>query len=179
MLDISSPADWAVSLLYAIDPPYNLFPSLHLSIAALAAVAAWKAAKPYGAIAFVGVVAIGVSVCTVKQHFLLDALGGLGLAAVVATLMLQGYRAESGVAPAYSWRGPASYLGFLFLIYGGLYLACWSGTRAHRDVLDYRHHAWWLRESAPAYQVLEPVLNLNGDGYRFVAGRANRPHPRK
>lgn len=123
MLDIARPSDWAVSLLYALDPPYNLFPSLHLSIAVLAAFAAWKAAKPYGAIAFVGVGGIGVSVCTVKQHFLLDALGGLGLAALVSSLILHPYRPHSGITPAYSWRGPALYLAFLVLVYTGLYLA--------------------------------------------------------
>src|SRR5437762_14391052 len=43
-LDISSPSDSAVSILYSLDPPYNLFPSLHLSLAALAAFSVWRAA---------------------------------------------------------------------------------------------------------------------------------------
>jgi hypothetical protein len=34
-LNISSPSDWAVSILYSLHPPYNLFPSLHLSLATL------------------------------------------------------------------------------------------------------------------------------------------------
>ena len=37
MLDVARKSDWAVSVLYSLDPPYNLFPSLHVSIAALAA----------------------------------------------------------------------------------------------------------------------------------------------
>ena len=44
-LEIARPSDWAVSVLYSLDPPYNLFPSLHLSIAALSAFSAWKAAR--------------------------------------------------------------------------------------------------------------------------------------
>jgi hypothetical protein len=122
MLDIARPSDWAVSVLYSLDPPYNLFPSLHLSIAALAAVSVWKAAKPYGAAVFVGVGFVGVSVCTVKQHFLLDALGGLALAALVRALILRSYHPQGGVAPAYSWRGLAMYVVFLVLVYTGFYV---------------------------------------------------------
>jgi hypothetical protein len=122
MLDITRPGDWAVSILYAVDPPYNLFPSLHLSIAALAAFIAWKASKPYGLIAFVAVGGIGASVCTVKQHFFFDALGGLGVASLVGALILHPYQ-PGGVTPSYSWRGPALYVGVLVLMYTGLYLA--------------------------------------------------------
>ena len=45
VLDVSSPSNWAVSVLYSLDPPYNLFPSLHLSLALLAAFSAWKAKR--------------------------------------------------------------------------------------------------------------------------------------
>ncbi len=121
MLDITRPSDWAVSVLYSLDPPYNLFPSLHLSIAALAAVSAWKAARPYGMVVFVGVGLVGVSVCTVKQHFLLDALGGLALATLVSALLLRSYHPRGDVAPAYSWRGLAVYGVFLLLVYTVVY----------------------------------------------------------
>jgi hypothetical protein len=76
MLDMACPSDWAVSILYAIDPPYNLFPSLHLSIAALAAFSVWKATRPYGVAVFVGVGFIGVAVCTVKQHLSVTKIRG-------------------------------------------------------------------------------------------------------
>lgn len=123
MLDVTRPSDWAVSILYSFDPPYNLFPSLHLSIAALAAFSAWKAAKPYGAVVFVGVGFVGLSVCTVKQHFLFDSVGGLAIAWLAAALILLPYRPQAGVTPAYSWRGPAIYLVFLVLVYTGFYIA--------------------------------------------------------
>lgn len=122
MLDVARPSDWVVSILYSFDPPYNLFPSLHLSIAVLAAFSAWKAAKPYGAAVFVGVGFVGLSICTVKQHFLLDSLGGLVIAGLVAALILRPYQPQAGVTPAYSWRGPAIYFIFLVLVYTGFYV---------------------------------------------------------
>jgi membrane-associated phospholipid phosphatase len=94
-LDVTQPSAWAVSVLYAVDPPLNLFPSLHLSIAVLASLAAGKARRSYGAAAFVGVVLVAASICTVKQHFVLDGLGGAALAGVIHAAVLRPYRARS------------------------------------------------------------------------------------
>lgn len=126
VLDLSYPSDWAVSVLYALDPPFNLFPSLHLSIASLAAISAFKANRVFGIVALISVGFIGVSVCTVKQHVLLDVLGGLALALIVAAVFLRSYRVKDGVNPAYSWRGPALYGMFLLLIYAGYLVAYFS-----------------------------------------------------
>jgi len=123
MLDVGDPCGWAVAILYSLDPPFNLFPSLHLSIAALAAFSAWKASGRYGAAFFTGVGLVGMSVCTVKQHFVSDVLGGFVLAALVGAVILQPYRPEAGISPAYSWRGPAMYLAFLILFYAAIYIA--------------------------------------------------------
>lgn len=127
ILELTHPSDWAVSVLYSIDPPYNLFPSLHLSIAALAAFSAWKAARLYGTVAFICLVFVGVSVCTVKQHVVLDALGGLALGALAGAAILRPYRPQGDIAPAYSWRGPLLYLAFLVLVYTGFYLTYKAG----------------------------------------------------
>jgi membrane-associated phospholipid phosphatase len=123
LLDLAYPSNWAVSVLYSLDPPYNLFPSLHLSIASLAAYSAWKATRLLGVVAFVSVGFIGISVCTVKQHILLDVLGGLALAALAGAVILHPYRRQGSLEPAYSWRGPALYLILLILIYSGFYVA--------------------------------------------------------
>lgn len=131
MLDLARPSDWAVSVLYSIDPPYNLFPSLHLSIAVLAAFSAWKAARVYGAVAMACLVFVGVSVCTVKQHVVLDALGGIALGAAASALVLRPYRPRAGTEPAYSWRGPLLYFGFLVLVYTGFYLVYFSLRDLH------------------------------------------------
>jgi len=122
-LDVTRFSPWAVSVLYRLDPPYNLFPSLHLSIAALAALSAWKARRLYGAAAFAGVAAIGVSICTVKQHFVLDGLGGLALAAAIHAIVLRPYAPPPATDPAYGWRGPAAYAALLAAVHAGFYAA--------------------------------------------------------
>lgn len=120
-LDPSRVSPWAVSVLYRADPPFNLFPSLHLSIATLAALSAGKARRHYGWAAAVGVALIGVSICTVKQHFVLDGLGGLALAALVYVAVLRPYAPPLGTDPAYGWRGPAAYAVVLIALYAGIY----------------------------------------------------------
>lgn len=122
-LDLSRPSGWAVSVLYFLDPPYNLFPSLHLSIATLAAFSAWKARKAYGVPLFACAGLVAASVCTVKQHYLVDVLGGLALAVLAGTLILGPYRPPYGDTPAYSWRGPVLYLAFVVIVYASLYVA--------------------------------------------------------
>jgi hypothetical protein len=120
-LDVKRFTPWAVSVLYRFDPPYNLFPSLHLSIAALAALSAWKASRTYGAAAFCGLAGIGVSICTVKQHFVVDGLGGAALAALVHAAVLGPYEPDPGTDPAFSWRGPAAYAALMAAVYAALY----------------------------------------------------------
>ncbi len=116
------PSDWAVSAIYSLDPPYNLFPSLHVSLTALAALAVWKADRRYGAVFLIGLGLVVIAVCTTKQHFILDSLGGLGIAAVVGGMILGPYQRE-GATGVYSWRGPVSYLASLALMYFGFYAA--------------------------------------------------------
>lgn len=68
---------WALLRLHAIDPPRNLLPSLHVSLAALAACALARANTRWrlpGALVLAMIVA---SVCLSKQHTVADALAGL------------------------------------------------------------------------------------------------------
>ena len=120
-LNLERASDWAVATLYSIDPPYNLFPSLHLSIAVLAVFSVWKAAKRYGIAAFVTLVFVAVSVCTVKQHVVLDVAGGGALGGLISFFVLRPYQPQAGIEPAYSWRGPLLYVAFLLLVYTGFY----------------------------------------------------------
>jgi len=78
----------ALRTLYALDPPVNLCPSLHVAFGALAALAIMKAVPRLSLPAIVMVVLIAASVCTVKQHFVLDVAGGLLLAAAAAPLIV-------------------------------------------------------------------------------------------
>lgn len=122
-LDATSFTTWCLRTVYVLDPPVNLFPSLHLSIAGLAAAGLWKARRTYGLIALVLVGAIGISICTVKQHFILDGAGGLALAAALHAAVIRPFRPEPAEGPpAYSWTGPILYLVFQGLVYLGLYV---------------------------------------------------------
>ena len=121
-LDVSRFSPWAVSVLYGVDPPFNLFPSLHLSIAALAGLSAWKARRAYGAAAFFGVALIGASICTVKQHYIVDGVGGVALAALVHVFVLRPYAPQPGTDPAYGWRGPSAYAALLAVVYACCYV---------------------------------------------------------
>jgi membrane-associated phospholipid phosphatase len=123
MLDAADACGRAVAIIYSLDPPFNLFPSLHLSIAAIAAFSAWKASGRYGAVFFTAVALVGLSVCTVKQHFVFDVLGGFVLAALAGAVILHPYRPQAGTSPAYSWQGPATYLAFLIVFYATIYIA--------------------------------------------------------
>jgi hypothetical protein len=104
--------EWGARVNFSLDPPYNLFPSLHLSIAALAALSAFKARRFYGFLAFILVAIIAVSICTVKQHFWADGAAGMALALGVYGWLIHPYdaRAVPLAARAYTWRGPLLYL---------------------------------------------------------------------
>jgi membrane-associated phospholipid phosphatase len=82
----------AVRVLYALDPPYNLCPSLHVSLAVLAAISASKARKRYAGLLFAAAGAIAASTCLIKQHFLIDVLAGAALAVLIAGVTLGSYR---------------------------------------------------------------------------------------
>jgi hypothetical protein len=119
-LDPTQLSERAVALLYHIDPYYNLFPSLHVSLNVLAAFSTWKASKRIGLVLFVAASFVGASVCTVKQHFVADALGGIALAAVVAAVSFR-FEPHDRVVGAYSWQGPATYCVLVVSAYAVLY----------------------------------------------------------
>jgi membrane-associated phospholipid phosphatase len=126
-LDTSHFAPWAVSLLYRVDPPYNLFPSLHLSIAVLAGLSAGKASRRVGAAVLFATAFIAASICTVKQHFLLDAVGGVLVAAAAYAIALKKYEPREGVDPAYGRRGLAAFSVCTVSAYAGLYAIFLAG----------------------------------------------------
>jgi hypothetical protein len=68
---------WALLHLHAIDPPRNLLPSLHVSLAALAACALTRHDARWRRPAALVLTAIVASVCLSKQHTVADAAAGL------------------------------------------------------------------------------------------------------
>jgi hypothetical protein len=123
--------EWGVRLNFMLDPPFNLFPSLHVAAATLAALAAAKARRAYGALGALVLGGVSVAVCTVKQHYVADAVAGiaLGIAAYAFVLRPFAVRHRPVSDVAFGWTGPASYLGFHALVMLGLYALFRAGLR--------------------------------------------------
>ena len=121
-------AGWLLRLLHFLDPPLNLFPSLHLALSVLAALSAWYARSPLRGLALVWVAAIAASVCTTKQHYAVDALAGVALALLVARVAIFRPRARPLVDASFGVRGVAWFGALLALFYAGLYAAYLVGV---------------------------------------------------
>jgi len=124
-------AEWGVRLNFFLDPPFNLFPSLHLSIATLVAWAAWRTRPVYGVMATLIAGGIAVAVLTLKQHYLVDAIAGIALGSACYRVLV--HRMPGAVPPlparAYGWLGPGSYLALHIIVIVGLYILYCAGVR--------------------------------------------------
>ena len=69
-----------VNLIFSIDFPYNSFPSLHVMYAFLPAFMLLKDYKIAGSITLVVAILIAFSTVFIKQHYILDVVGGIVLA---------------------------------------------------------------------------------------------------
>ena len=117
---------WGVALCYALDPPFNLFPSAHVAIALVAALAAWRVRSPGSGLALAAVAGVAVSTCTTKQHYVLDVVAGAVLGGVAYAVLLR--RGTVGPADAFGARGPVTWLARQVLLYGALYAAFRAGV---------------------------------------------------
>ena len=135
LLQDHSFTEWGVRLNFFLDPPFNLFPSLHLSIATLVALAAWKARPVYGAMATFLAGGIAVAVLTLKQHYLVDGIAGIALGTVSYGAFV--HPMPGGAFPrdrvAYGWVGPLSYFALHTLLIVGLYVLYRAGLRPWRS----------------------------------------------
>lgn len=86
---------WLLQAIYASDHPYNCFPSLHVAQCFLAALACHRVHRGVGAVAGVWAFLVGLSTLYTKQHYVLDVLGGMGLAYVAFVVFLRGYPREA------------------------------------------------------------------------------------
>lgn len=119
-LDARTFDGWCVRLLYSLDPPTNQCPSLHVSLTTLGSLGVWRASRRWGGLASPVVGLILLSVLTVKQHFVIDAVAGLFLALLVYHGIVRRFRAAPGEPLAYDdWRRSAALAAFQ----GGLYAA--------------------------------------------------------
>ena len=69
-------------LMWAIDPPFNTFPSLHVSLATIATLVVWQHDQRLGRWMLIGATVLTISTFLAKQHFVIDALGGVALAMI-------------------------------------------------------------------------------------------------
>ncbi len=122
---------WGLRLNYHLDPPLNLFPSLHVGVAFVAAGCAWKTKRSYGYLAIGIAVLVSASVCLVKQHFVLDVVSSAALAGAAYALVLRPY--DRGDAPeeavAHGWRGPMAYAVFHSSVLLVLYICFKAGLK--------------------------------------------------
>ncbi|HMA92193.1 MAG TPA: phosphatase PAP2 family protein [Polyangiaceae bacterium] len=79
----SSLSDALVGAIYAADRPSCAFPSLHVSSVALSALVLRRESRRYGRLLWPCVGLVALSTLFIKQHVVLDVLGGLGVAAGV------------------------------------------------------------------------------------------------
>ncbi|MEZ4267589.1 MAG: phosphatase PAP2 family protein [Myxococcota bacterium] len=114
---------WATWLTFTLDPPVNLFPSMHLAAAIIAALAAFTARPAYGAFAAVYAAAIAVTICTMKQHYVADGLAAVALALLVWRVAIAGYGESAPAASdrAAPWPALVAYVLFQAAFYGVFY----------------------------------------------------------
>jgi membrane-associated phospholipid phosphatase len=79
--DTSGLWGWGVAMNYHLDPPFNCFPSLHVSNAVFCGLVAWRLERVVGAIALVTTALICLSTLLIKQHWIADVLAGSALGA--------------------------------------------------------------------------------------------------
>lgn len=79
----SSLSDALVGAIYAADKPSCAFPSLHVSSVTLSARVLQRESRRYGGLLWPCVALVALSTLFIKQHVLLDVLGGLAVAAGV------------------------------------------------------------------------------------------------
>ena len=123
--------EWGVRLNFMLDPPFNLFPSLHVAAGTLAALAAAKARRAYGALGAIVLGGVCIAVCTVKQHYLADAVAGIALGIATYAIVLRPFPVRHRIVSdvAFGWTGPASYLGFHAAVMLALYALFRAGLR--------------------------------------------------
>ena len=91
---------WGLRLIYTIDKPYNLFPSIHIIESHLALRAAFSLKKPPRYYKWIHIplnVLIFLSILLIKQHVLLDIPGGLivcEIGLLLASLLLKKRKAH-------------------------------------------------------------------------------------
>ncbi len=76
----SSLIDTVRWLLYQLDSPTNCFPSLHVALACLSGVFIAREYRWFGIVSWIWSSLIIISTMTLKQHYVIDVIGGIAIA---------------------------------------------------------------------------------------------------
>jgi membrane-associated phospholipid phosphatase len=87
-------AVWGLRALYSSDPPYNCFPSLHVAHSFVSALAAHRVNRRVGVFATICASLVALSTLFTKQHYVVDVIGGVGLALIASFAFLARYPRE-------------------------------------------------------------------------------------
>jgi membrane-associated phospholipid phosphatase len=82
---------WGLEFLYNADPPYNCFPSLHVAHSFVSAFTCHRVHRKLGLVAILCASLVGLSTLLTKQHYVLDVIAGIFLAAVAFVVFLRTY----------------------------------------------------------------------------------------
>jgi membrane-associated phospholipid phosphatase len=85
---------WGLQFLYSSDPPYNCFPSLHVAHSFMSALSTYRVNRHLGIFASVCAFFVGLSTLFTRQHYILDVIAGMFLAAVAYAMFLRSARRE-------------------------------------------------------------------------------------
>ena len=119
-------AAWGLNFLYSADTPYNCFPSLHVAHSFVSAFSVSRVHGTLGAGAIACALLVAVSTLFTKQHYVLDVVAGILMAAAACGVFLYGVRrsdipeSDRRAAPALAFV-VAAIVGLLFSAYAVLY----------------------------------------------------------
>jgi len=118
---------WGLRFLYAADPPFNCFPSLHVAHSFVSALTCHLVNRGLGVAAVACASLVGAATLLTKQHYLVDVLAGVLLAGLAWLVFLRGYAREA-VPPAERRAAPALAAGVVAVL--ALAAACfWVAYR--------------------------------------------------
>jgi membrane-associated phospholipid phosphatase len=85
---------WGLRLLYAADPSYNCFPSLHVAHSFVSAFTCYRVHRKVGLGAMFAALFVALSTLFTKQHYVLDVIAGILLAGLAYFAYLRNHPAE-------------------------------------------------------------------------------------
>lgn len=86
----------AIRWFWTIDPPNNTFPSSHVCIAVLCWLAMWRDKNRFAWVPLLTAIGVIVTIHTAKQHYWIDAVGGIAVALLTHRLAFMRRVASDG-----------------------------------------------------------------------------------